>query len=221
MDDSPAGSSGYTFNGFLVNTSLGHNFSNLGLQEPPSSGVGTTANYDSMAAYPFNSGLLTPAFPSPPAPYNTHLVPFPEEEPTSPQTAVSDQDNNHSSSSSSPSSSSFSSSPSSSSPNGPKKYRCTDPKCKSPPEKRVFDQPCQLRKHQNNHTRPRKCPYCKDFEGGAEFKDLARHVRRKHADEARDDKKFWKEMVNCPRCAYPMRADNVKRHLKVCDGWGC
>ncbi|KAK4126371.1 hypothetical protein N657DRAFT_679316 [Parathielavia appendiculata] len=73
-------------------------------------------------------------------------------------------------------------------------------------------------KHQNNHTRPWKCPYCKAFPGGAERKDLNRHFRRAHPHEpqVRDNKAHWKEVAPCAGCGRKMRADNLKRHMKTC-----
>ncbi|SPQ25404.1 de66275d-7bf2-4842-a961-336f8ee8b53d [Thermothielavioides terrestris] len=97
-------------------------------------------------------------------------------------------------------------------------YRCEYPGCKS--KQKVFTQKGLLRKHQHNHTRPRKCPYCTAFRGGAERKDLARHMRRAHADrpDVRADRTLWREVNRrCERCgASGMRADNLKRHLKRC-----
>ncbi|KAK3901743.1 hypothetical protein C8A05DRAFT_16105, partial [Staphylotrichum tortipilum] len=75
------------------------------------------------------------------------------------------------------------------------------------------------RKHQNNHTRPRKCPYCTTYPGGAEAKDLARHVRRDHPEETRRDRRWAKEVRKCPKCGKYMRGDNYKmRHSKTCGG---
>ncbi|KAK4100800.1 hypothetical protein N658DRAFT_507479 [Parathielavia hyrcaniae] len=75
------------------------------------------------------------------------------------------------------------------------------------------------KKHQNNHTRPWKCPYCTTFPGGANRKDLNRHLRRFHPLEpqVRDNKAHWKEVVRCAGCGREMRADNLKRHIKKCD----
>lgn len=82
----------------------------------------------------------------------------------------------------------------------------------------MFSLRCKLRKHMNNHTRPWKCEYCTTFLGGAERKDLSRHLRTSHPDrlEVRGDRTNWKEVASCERCGKEMRADNLKRHLKTC-----
>ena len=61
----------------------------------------------------------------------------------------------------------------------------------------------------NNHTKRRKCDFCSA--GGAEHKDLNRHMWSKHPDEARR-LGVPKEEDQCPRCPYSGRRDNVKRH---------
>ncbi|KAK4239030.1 hypothetical protein C8A03DRAFT_32953 [Achaetomium macrosporum] len=162
--------------------------------------------------------------------------------PSAAESPVSDQDSDSFSSTSS--SSTRSSSPSS----RPKEYRCTFPNCKS--KVKVFNLACKLRplhqileqtdretdqqqltisclfgpnrKHMKNHSRPHKCPYCNVYRGGAERKDLARHVHKFHPDMARrDDRTYSKEFVPCPRCDVKnMRADNLKRHLRTCGGTG-
>jgi hypothetical protein len=74
----------------------------------------------------------------------------------------------------------------------------------------------------NNHTRPHKCRYCATFPGGAERKDLWRHLYNCHADEpaVRNDRRFRREHLPCPRCGKYMRADNLKRHLNICGHGG-
>ncbi|KAL1843196.1 hypothetical protein VTJ49DRAFT_2747 [Mycothermus thermophilus] len=105
--------------------------------------------------------------------------------------------------------------PSSSDTGHPGRYRCDFPGCQS---KRTFRLPSQLRKHQNNHLRRWKCPHCTEYKGGAERKDLARHVRKCHRDlaEVLGDKSLWKEEVLCPGCHKKMRSDNRKRHMRTC-----
>ncbi|KAK4248327.1 hypothetical protein C7999DRAFT_13689 [Corynascus novoguineensis] len=96
-----------------------------------------------------------------------------------------------------------------------KEYPCDWPNCKS--RKNVFSSPSLLKKHKNNHIRPRKCKYC-NF-AGAERKDLARHVRKHHCDlpGVLTNQEFWKEMIPCRYCGVRQRADNLKgRHLRTC-----
>jgi uncharacterized C2H2 Zn-finger protein len=186
-------------------TFLSDDLLGLSLQQTHPGGVGTTTYYDNATDSSFASspGIMTPSSANSMSPYNTPLV-FAAEPaiPQTPDSETSDHDNE-----------SFSSDTSK-----PKEYRCNFPNCKS--KKRVFELACQLRKHQKNHSRPNKCPYCKTFKGGAEPKDLARHLRKAHSDlpQVRNDKRIWKEMVRCPRCAKDMRVDNRNRHLKTCVG---
>ncbi|GAB1319684.1 hypothetical protein MFIFM68171_09894 [Madurella fahalii] len=95
---------------------------------------------------------------------------------------------------------------------GRKKYHCSFPRCK-----RAFPRPGELRKHQKNHLRPLKCPYCGDkYRGAAEKKDLVRHMQNHHPDEIRDDPEFPKKMFACPGCTYKaLRSDNVNRHRRT------
>ncbi|KAK4041592.1 hypothetical protein C8A01DRAFT_34317 [Parachaetomium inaequale] len=204
MGSSPTDSNGSgNFTYLSGSPSLSDDFALLDLQQTPTDGggVGTTAYLDASTSSSFASspGIMTPASTDASVSFVTPLSPTaPATEPSTPETPVSDQDSDSSSTSS------------------PKEYRCTYPKCKS--KKKVFTLQCQLRKHQNNHTRPWKCRYCTTFKGGAERKDLARHVRTRHPDlhEVRGDKANWKEVVHCERCGKEMRADNLKRHLKTC-----
>ncbi|KAL2121296.1 hypothetical protein VTJ04DRAFT_5323 [Mycothermus thermophilus] len=96
-------------------------------------------------------------------------------------------------------------------------YKCDYPGCT---RKKPFRLPSQLRKHKNNHTRPWKCQYCGDkYRGGAERKDLARHLRKYHRDipEVQNDKRVWMEEMSCPGCHRQMRGDNLrKRHMETC-----
>ncbi|KAH6855989.1 hypothetical protein B0I37DRAFT_66460 [Chaetomium sp. MPI-CAGE-AT-0009] len=182
--------------------SLNNNFSRLQLQQASPGGVGTTVSYGTAASSSFASSpeIMTPASSDCSVSFVTPLSPTVSvENPRStPETAHFDQESDSSSTSS----------------RGP--FRCTDPKCKS--KKKVFKLKCQLKKHTNNHTRPKKCAYC-SFHGGAERKDLARHMRKCHPDlpEVRGDRTIWKEVARCGRCGREMRADNLKRHLRTCD----
>ncbi|KAK3348536.1 hypothetical protein B0H65DRAFT_508404 [Neurospora tetraspora] len=89
-------------------------------------------------------------------------------------------------------------------------FICTDPECKTKP---VFKRKCDLTKHQNNHRRPRKCPIEGCTYGGAEQKDLNRHLWSYHPVYSRE-KNIPKEETMCdfPGCDYKGRKDNVRRH---------
>ncbi|KAK3299521.1 uncharacterized protein B0H64DRAFT_316477 [Chaetomium fimeti] len=71
-----------------------------------------------------------------------------------------------------------------------------------------YDRQCDLDKHVNNHTKRRRCDIC--GVGGAENKDLNRHMWTHHSDEARR-RGLPKEEDWCS-CGYSGRKDNVKRH---------
>lgn len=73
---------------------------------------------------------------------------------------------------------------------------------------RAFERQCDLDKHQNNHFKRRRCDICGT--GGAENKDLFRHMWTHHPDEARR-RRLPKEEDRC-YCGYSGRKDNVKRH---------
>lgn len=64
-------------------------------------------------------------------------------------------------------------------------------------------------KHFHNHTKPQECQLC--GVGGAEAKDLNRHMWAHHPDEARA-LKVPKDEGRCDVCGYSGRKDNVKRH---------
>lgn len=64
-------------------------------------------------------------------------------------------------------------------------------------------------KHFNNHTKRRRCDFCDG--GGAETKDLNRHMWSRHPEEARE-LGIPKDEDKCPSCDYKGRKDNVKRH---------
>ena len=68
----------------------------------------------------------------------------------------------------------------------------------------------------NNHTKRRRCKLCSA--GGAEYKDLNRHMWSKHPDEARR-LGVPKEEDQCLRCGYSGRRDNVKRHKDQLEHW--
>ncbi|KAL2139880.1 hypothetical protein VTI28DRAFT_4538 [Corynascus sepedonium] len=74
----------------------------------------------------------------------------------------------------------------------------------------------QFAKHWNNHTKRRKCDIC--GAGGAETKDLYRHMWAHHSDEARAQG-LPKEEDICLRCGYTGRRDNVKRHKDNLGHW--
>ncbi|KAK4210889.1 hypothetical protein QBC37DRAFT_24079, partial [Rhypophila decipiens] len=79
-----------------------------------------------------------------------------------------------------------------------------------------YSRQCDLTKHQNNHLKGHHCtvPGC-EWPGGAEKKDLDRHMWTNHSTTAREQKVKKDEKV-CPHCAYKGRGDNVARHLKNC-----
>jgi hypothetical protein len=189
-----------------ISPSFPHDFSHIALQQASPGGVGTIFSHGTAASSSLASSpeIMTPAPSDCSVSFNTPSSPsISFENPgATPETPHSDQDSD------------------SSSTRGRGPFRCEYRGCKS--KKKVFKLKCQLRKHTNNHTRPKDCPYCKIFRGGAEFKDLARHVRTCHADlhEVRNNRMYWKEQASCPRCGREMRADNLRRHLRTCTGTG-
>jgi len=89
---------------------------------------------------------------------------------------------------------------------------------KKPQEKcgKSFARRCDLTKHQNNHTRPRKCLVsgC-TVVGFAETKDLHRHMLSHHPQSARE----WgieNDRVPCVYCGAKFRPDNRLRHERKC-----
>ncbi|KAK3307224.1 uncharacterized protein B0T15DRAFT_167865 [Chaetomium strumarium] len=213
-DSSSQDSNDYAYCQLQPGPSFVDSTSNFALEPLQTGGVGTTAYLDGSPVIPLASDFNTPetSSPRPGGCYNTHFAP--ETHSPTPYSQASVQDSH------SPSSTSCSSPEASSSPGRLKEYRCTFPNCKS--KRKVFKLPSKLRKHMNNHTRPHKCEYCKDYKGGAEHKDLARHVHTCHPEMVpRGDRTYSKEFVSCPRCDVKnMRADNLKRHLKTCGGRG-
>jgi hypothetical protein len=73
-------------------------------------------------------------------------------------------------------------------------------------------------KHINNHTKRRRCGICDA--GGAETKDLNRHMWTNHPDEARM-LGVPKDEDRCSMCGYTGRSDNVKRHKDKKGHWAC
>ncbi|KAG7287276.1 hypothetical protein NEMBOFW57_006783 [Staphylotrichum longicolle] len=203
---------GSDFNDVLFDYSFSDDFSTFDLQQTPAGGVGTTAPfYDSSATSSFalDLDISTPLL----SPYgsfshDTSAPLTPTSGPTTPESSFSDLADDNSNHTPDITTS------------APGEYRCTWPNCKS--KNPVFDLQCKLQKHLNNHTRPNKCDFCTTFPGGAEWKDLARHVRKEHADHpaVRANRAYWKEVARCPRCDKKMRADNLKRHLRTCKGRG-
>ncbi|KAK1773383.1 hypothetical protein QBC45DRAFT_398082 [Copromyces sp. CBS 386.78] len=95
-------------------------------------------------------------------------------------------------------------------------FKCTASRCKTQP---VFKRKCDLTKHQNNHRRPRECPKANegcDYKGGAEKKDLHRHLWSHHPVYARKNN-IPEEKTKCdyPGCDYKGRKDNVRRHKET------
>lgn len=182
------------------------------LQQTPPGGVGTTPCDDSSTNSSFSFSPETVDLLSWPSGSLSYDIPLlPTAGPSTPESLISSPE-----SLSSPESFTLNSGgDSSSEPSKPKEFRCTFPECKS--KNKVFALKCLLRKHQKNHTLPTKCPYCTTFPGAAEWKDLARHVRSCHPNEARNNKgAYCREMAQCPDCGKTMRADNLKRHRKTC-----
>ncbi|KAK3306183.1 uncharacterized protein B0T15DRAFT_220830 [Chaetomium strumarium] len=79
-----------------------------------------------------------------------------------------------------------------------------------------FERQCDLTKHKNNHSKRRKCKYCDA--GGAETKDLNRHMWTHHPDLARE-LGVPRELDRCSKCGYAARKDNVKRHKDKKGHW--
>ncbi|KAK3689314.1 hypothetical protein B0T22DRAFT_536257 [Podospora appendiculata] len=93
---------------------------------------------------------------------------------------------------------------------GEKPFRCGFDGCN-----KAYELQYKLTKHQNNHTRPRTCDYCPPggYKGGAEMKDLNRHIWTFHPTQAKA-LGTPKDEDECPNCDYKGRSDNVKRHRK-------
>ncbi|KAK3997839.1 hypothetical protein QBC44DRAFT_46142 [Cladorrhinum sp. PSN332] len=93
---------------------------------------------------------------------------------------------------------------------------CDEENCRNPGP---FSRPCDLRKHQNNHTRPRACDICPESDDPrrpsrfAERKDLHRHYWTNHPDYARGNN-IPNDRMECPFCTYKSRSDNVLRHIE-------
>ncbi|KAK0710561.1 hypothetical protein B0T21DRAFT_268771, partial [Apiosordaria backusii] len=76
-----------------------------------------------------------------------------------------------------------------------------------------FRRQCDLEYHDNNHTKRRKCPIETCEGGGAESKDLHRHIWAHHSDYARENNiPKVDDMCGFPGCEYHGRKDNLKRH---------
>ncbi|KAK4204539.1 hypothetical protein QBC40DRAFT_303420 [Triangularia verruculosa] len=100
-----------------------------------------------------------------------------------------------------------------STPVDPRPYKCAD--CR-----RDFRRQCDLVKHAHNHSKRRKCPIegCKG--GGAETKDLHRHLWANHPDYAREnDIPRVDQPCGWPGCDYYGRTDNLKRHRDNHQHW--
>ncbi|KAK4167029.1 hypothetical protein QBC43DRAFT_12364 [Cladorrhinum sp. PSN259] len=102
-----------------------------------------------------------------------------------------------------------------------KPYKCT--KCGV-----RHRRPCDLdhinRKHMHNHSKRRKCPLAAEegcqWKGGAENKDLHRHLWSHHNNYARANNiPKDEEICDYPGCDYKGRKDNVKRHKDSKGHW--
>ncbi|KAG7284780.1 hypothetical protein NEMBOFW57_009392 [Staphylotrichum longicolle] len=91
---------------------------------------------------------------------------------------------------------------------------CTHEGC--PKAGKVYNRKCDFDKHMNNHNKRRRCNFCDG--GGAETKDLNRHMWTRHPNEARAFN-IPKDEVQCPMCDYSGRSDNVKRHRDTKGHW--
>jgi len=85
----------------------------------------------------------------------------------------------------------------------------------------IFKRPCDLKKHQRNHTRPVKCELgCTNKDGTplgfAEVKERSRHDLKYHSSP----EMISKSLLQCPEegCPYKGRPDNVKRHHRAKHG---
>lgn len=84
------------------------------------------------------------------------------------------------------------------------------------PSRQKLTRPHPNSKHMNNHNKRRRCNFCDG--GGAETKDLNRHMWTRHPNEARAFN-IPKDEVQCPMCDYSGRSDNVKRHRDTKGHW--
>ncbi|KAK4226276.1 hypothetical protein QBC38DRAFT_456373 [Podospora fimiseda] len=97
-------------------------------------------------------------------------------------------------------------------------YWCYEDGCKNPGP---FPRRCDLKKHQNNHTRPRACVICPESTDPrkpsrfAETKELNRHYWTTHIFYAKENN-IPGERVPCwfQGCDYKSRSDLVLRHYK-------
>ncbi|KAK4187667.1 hypothetical protein QBC35DRAFT_384428 [Podospora australis] len=88
------------------------------------------------------------------------------------------------------------------------------------PDKR-YKRQCDLDKHLHNHTKRRQCPFTNcTWPGGAETKDLNRHLWTNHRDYAQqNDIKREEKPCGFPGCNYYGRKDNLKRHRDTKGHW--
>ncbi|KAL2270701.1 hypothetical protein VTJ83DRAFT_72 [Remersonia thermophila] len=94
----------------------------------------------------------------------------------------------------------------------PNLFYCPHEGCSSRP----FTRKCDLDKHYHNHTKRRRCDLCPM--GGAETKDLNRHMWSHHPDEARR-RGIPREDAVCEVCGIRGRKDNIKRHKDTKGHW--
>jgi len=80
----------------------------------------------------------------------------------------------------------------------------------------AYPRQCDLDKHIKNHTKRRRCDIC--GAGGAETKDLNRHMWAHHTEVARE-RGLLKEEDRCGMCGYWARKDNLKRHKDYHGHW--
>ncbi|KAK4664085.1 uncharacterized protein QC763_500050 [Podospora pseudopauciseta] len=85
---------------------------------------------------------------------------------------------------------------------------------------KFFRRKCDLDKHMNNHTKRRQCPFVDCEGGGAETKDLHRHLWTHHPEYASAENiPKDEEWCGFQGCGYHGRRDNVKRHRDNHNHW--
>ncbi|CAP62122.1 uncharacterized protein PODANS_5_50 [Podospora anserina S mat+] len=87
-------------------------------------------------------------------------------------------------------------------------------------ESSLADTPPTNSKHMNNHTKRRQCPFRDCEGGGAETKDLNRHLWTHHPEYASAENiPKDEEWCGFQGCGYHGRRDNVKRHRDNHNHW--
>ncbi|VBB80965.1 Putative protein of unknown function [Podospora comata] len=85
---------------------------------------------------------------------------------------------------------------------------------------KFYKRKCDLDKHMNNHTKRRQCPFLDCKGGGAETKDLNRHLWTHHPEYASAENiPKDEEWCGFQGCGYHGRRDNLKRHRDSHNHW--